>query len=327
MSQPVCKIEDTFNYENLQNRGESKPDPCLEGNLFHAIPLDAVEPAGKPLEFDRHHVTWYANGFQWRPAQNEEIFNTYDYVIAVGSDLRKRFKPNTLVKITYGGVSVVARVVDRKPSDDKAAEGLENKSLDLSKAVAYALGGYELLQRGVVRPVTVEPVVLNCSSRYFQFEGNRFTPMAHFLSACIEGNHYLRLRSQLLKVHLRGTSVPKDPDPRRYEDIIGLYAKLSPMLGEWMYFTGYPPDWSVIRPHLSLVVRKETDKATGDTYHYLDLKLDGLSSAEEAESFRSWVQLHVPEIGQIVEGRESWPSWEAVKKGKKRRSSPKITRR
>lgn len=153
ISENRCRLEETFTSALLNDRDD---DPCLAETPFIRIPesLGSVVPdTGRKVR-----ATWYANGNQWHAAKNGEVFNTYDYVIAVTDDLLREYPRNSLVKVSYidpktGETrSVIARVIDKKPGGRKV-----KRSPDLSKEVAYALAGnnMDLIRAGAFQ-VTIE---------------------------------------------------------------------------------------------------------------------------------------------------------------------------
>ena len=139
-----CTFTKTYSSVNLSR---VHYDACLEDNPFSPIDVNAVaiiphtSTIIKSSKKEKSRATWYAKGFQWCNTRNATIFNTYDYVVAIGKGLEKKYLPGSLILVTNlkNGKSVVARVTDKKP---------RSESIDLSKAVAFGLGGYGALQEG-----------------------------------------------------------------------------------------------------------------------------------------------------------------------------------
>lgn len=117
-------------------------DPCLQQNPNFAIPLEAVEtvPDGRVYE---GYASWYARGFHGQHTATGEVYDAYDYTIA----MRERHMHGAYVRIECPdtGKMIIARVSDWGPAtavDKHAIKGRDGKArvADLSKGVFYALG-------------------------------------------------------------------------------------------------------------------------------------------------------------------------------------------
>lgn len=179
MTDPIrqCTFELQYNEANLAADGSAGKgiDPCLENNPFaeEMIPLDSVVREGEhfsELEGKPIHGSWYGGVFQGDLATNGSTFNTYEPVIAITDDLREALglEFDDLVIVSYGERSVVARVTDRKAgvkkdisidtTDGTVTKSDTESSIDMSKTIAYQLGGntYELLSAGRAWPITIQ---------------------------------------------------------------------------------------------------------------------------------------------------------------------------
>lgn len=302
----TCTFDDTLDHSKLRNDGVHVKDACLENNVFESIQDYEVEsyyPDKRIYEFtDKNNVTWYANGFQWKPTSSGEIFNTYDYMVAVGKDLQDEFPAGSLINITYDDKSIIAKVVDRKPESNNTAPELKNESIDLSKATAFALGGYELLQKGIIHPITIERVRLRCYDTYNA--GLEFNnPLAH----CQAKNLFLSVQTAFYKHADHGQKAPPNPSPDKYTSILKSYFDIIPTVAaltttlspEYFENAGFYPPMPVF------TIIHQNNVQTGDTTLYIDFRIQGFSSFSERDVYKQALKTLFPNLN-VVEGESDW---------------------
>ncbi|MGB3681750.1 MAG: septal ring lytic transglycosylase RlpA family protein [Rubrobacteraceae bacterium] len=97
----------------------------LAGVMALALGATQQEAQAEPVV-----SSWYGPGFAGNLTASGEVFNPWDYTAA------HPYLPfGTLLKVSYGGNSVVVRVTDRGPY-------VAGRGLDLSQGAAQAIGLY-----------------------------------------------------------------------------------------------------------------------------------------------------------------------------------------
>lgn len=294
-----CELSDTYDKARLKN---DEYDVCLEDNPSVPISDDLVEVIpGTKTQIEDGAGTWYANGFQWRGAKNEEIFSTYDYVVAMGSEYTSRYPPGSLIRITIPetGKSVIAKVIDRKP---------RGESLDMSKAVAYALGGYKLLARGrcnpVIEAVRIKPAS-GASSDGYMVSGYR--KGSGFDAGGIEKQYRQNVFFRLGHWKYHESKKNIDAYLRKNEAAFAAYWNLSRYLKDNVpEYNGWP------RPHLTIVHQFDYNPKTKTTKNttYLQLRFGPFHSEHEEILFYKNIKPLVDDktLPELTEVGERWPS-------------------
>lgn len=273
-----CSLESTNLY-----LGNTTVDPCLTNNPFSVgdeDPLSGYERVGRRI---RVSATWYGPKNHGKPAASGRVYNAYERTIAVTRDLLGDIPLYSEVVVTYRPAPGVVRKVRAIVTDIKPKM---KGSLDLSKAVMFALGGdnFSLFKKGRLRGVTIQRLKKKRGQENTASDRHLFIEFSRSLYASVEAGQK-----------------PPGPNPQAYGCTLRFAWDLAARLPDMVRRSLVPAAFVVHKYH-----------PNGDTDFYVAGRLEGFQSRGDLVSALVYLRSQFPEL-QFEGGTEPVPR--AVKGG------------